>query len=188
MASSKREQLVQTALDLFCRDGFHATGIDRIVAESGVAKMTLYKHFRSKEELILAALGRRDERFRDWISEAVEGKATEPADRLTAIFDVLSEWFADQPYCGCPFINAAAEFAGPDHPVHVAAARHKRLVWEYVRDLAQAAGARNPNDLAEQILLLMEGAIVVTQVTGDREAARQARGAAEILVRQATSQ
>ena len=88
MASRRRDHLVDIALDLFSRDGFHATGIDKILAESGVAKMTLYKHFRSKDELILAALRRRDERFRNWFMRTVERRADTPRERLLAMFDV----------------------------------------------------------------------------------------------------
>ncbi len=187
MASSKREQLVDTALELFYRDGFHATGIDRILAESGVAKMTLYKHFKSKDELILAALRLRDERFRNSFMKAVEQRAEKPADRLLAVFDVLGEWFRTDGFCGCLFINASAEFANPDDPIHGTSAEHKRLVLKYLRELAAAAGVGDPDELGDQIGLLVEGAIVVAHVTGRPDVAGKARGAAEILVRQATS-
>ncbi len=187
MASSKREQLVDTALELFYRDGFHATGIDRILAESGVTKMTLYKHFKSKDELILAALRLRDERFRNSFMKAVEQRAEKPADRLLAVFDVLEEWFRTDGFCGCMFINASAEFANPDDPIHGTSAEHKRLVLKYLRKLAADAGITDPDRLGDQIGLLVEGAIVVAHVTGRPDAAKEARGAAEILVRQATS-
>ena len=89
MAVSRRDHLVDTALEMFCRDGFHATGIDKILAHAGVAKMTLYNHFRSKDELILAALRRRDEKFRNWFMRAVERLGKTPRNRLLAIFDAL---------------------------------------------------------------------------------------------------
>ena len=106
MASTKRENLIETARRLFYRDGFHRTGIDAILAEAGVAKMTLYKHFKSKDELILATLRLRDERFRNSFMKAVEQRAEKPADRLLAVFDVLEEWFRTDEFCGCLFINA----------------------------------------------------------------------------------
>ena len=87
MSSSKRDLLINTALELFSREGFHATGIDRILSESGVAKMTLYNHFKSKDELILAALRRRDETFRNWFMRTVEASAETPRGRLLASFD-----------------------------------------------------------------------------------------------------
>ncbi len=187
MASSKREKLVETALDLFYRQGFHATGIERILAESGVAKMTLYNHFRSKDELILAALRLRDEQFRNSFMQAVEKKAGNPVDRLLAVFDVMEDWFKSEGFRGCMFINASAEFADPGDPVRAASAEHKRLMLSYVGDLASDAGAREAGELAEQICLLMEGAIVLAHVMGRTEAARQAKRAAEVLISRAMS-
>ncbi len=182
MAPSRRDHLVDTALELFIRDGFHATGIDKILAESGVAKMTLYKHFKSKDELILSALRRRDERFRNWFMRAVESRAQAPRQRLLAIFDALDEWFAGRDFTGCMFINASAEFARPDDPIHAAAAEHLRLVLAYVRELASAAGARDADALAQGIMLLMEGAVVMAHVAGQADAAKRARAAARTLV------
>ncbi len=186
MASNKRDQLVDTALKLFYRDGFHATGIDRILAESGVAKMTLYNHFKSKDELILAALRLRDERFRNWFMKAVEQRAEKPAERLLAVFDVLEEWFRTDEFCGCMFINASAEYASPDDPIHVTSAEHKRLVLKYLRELAPEADSADPDKLGDQIALLLEGAIVLAHLTGRPDVAGEARCAAEILVRQAS--
>ncbi len=185
MASSRREHLVDTALELFSREGYHATGIDRILAEAGVAKMTLYNHFKSKDELILAALRRRDERFRNWFMRAVEGRAKTPRARLLAIFDVLQEWFDSKEFNGCTFINASAEFGRPDDPIHGACAEHQQLVQGYLGELAAAAGATDPEALAGQLMLLMEGAIVMRHTAGRRDAAIKARGAAEILVERA---
>ncbi|MDJ0935396.1 MAG: helix-turn-helix domain-containing protein, partial [Kiloniellales bacterium] len=110
MTATRRDHLVDTAAKLFARHGFHATGIDRILAEAGVAKMTLYKHFRSKDELILAALRRRDEEFRNWFRRRVEARADAPRARLLAVFDVLAEWFEQPDFAGCTFVAAAAEF------------------------------------------------------------------------------
>ena len=185
MAESRRDQLVDTALDLFRRHGFHATGIDRILAESGVAKMTLYNHFKSKNELILAALRRRDETFRNWFMRATERRANTPGARLLAVFDALDEWIRGRDFSGCMFINASAEFASPDDPIHAAAAEHKRLVLAYIRDLAEAAGAEDAEALAQSLMLLMEGAIVMAHVTGRRDAAAQAKAAARTLLRDA---
>ena len=93
MRAPRKEHLIQTAVELFRRRGYHATGIDRIIAEAGVAKMTLYKHFRSKDDLIVAALRRWDEDSRRWLIRAIEERADEPYERLLALFDVLDEWF-----------------------------------------------------------------------------------------------
>ena len=183
MASPKRDHLVATALGLFNRDGFHATGIDKILSEAGVAKMTLYKHFKSKDELILAVLRRRDEEFRNWFMRAVESRAKTPRARLLAVFDAIAEWLKGRDFSGCMFINASAEFAPHDDPIHGAAAEHKRLIQAYLRELAQAAGADDAPGLAMELMLLMEGAIVMTYVAGVAGAASQAKAAARKLLR-----
>lgn len=182
MTSDRREQLIEASIALFNREGYHATGIDRILAEAGVAKMTLYSHFRSKEELILAALRRRDETFRNGFMRAVEKRAKAPRDRLLALFDVLGEWFASRDFFGCMFINACGEFADRAHPVHAAVAEHKRLLLAYIRTLAADAGARDPEALAKQLHLLVGGAIVHAHVAGDATAARDAKAAAAVLL------
>jgi len=182
---SRREHLIETALALFNEQGYRATGIDRILAESGVAKMTLYKHFKSKDELILAAIRRRDERWLTWFRGRVESRADTPGARLLAVFEVLDDWFARPDFNGCMFIKAAAEYPDLDHPIHAAAALHHRNVMAYLKDLAAAAGAKRPARLARDILLLMQGAIAVTQVNGPLGAAREAARVAEILIAEA---
>ena len=184
MTSARREHLVDTAAKLFARHGFHATGIDRILAEAGVAKMTLYKHFRSKDELILAALRRRDEEFRNWFRRRLEAGGETPRARLMAIFDVLAEWFEQPDFYGCTFAAAAAEFHDSKDPIHAAAAEHKRLLLGHLRDLAAAAGAVDPDALAEELALLMEGATALAHVCGEKNL-RAARHAAALLIDEA---
>jgi AcrR family transcriptional regulator len=162
MALSRRDHLVESALSLFMRDGFHATGIDKILAEAGVAKMTLYNHFKSKDELILAALRLQDERFRDWFVAAVEGRAENPRGRLLALFGTLDEWINQQ-----------------------AAAEHKRQLRDYIRQIAEDAGAIDADALADVLNLLMEGAIVSAYVCGQGDAAKLARRAATHLIKRA---
>jgi AcrR family transcriptional regulator len=185
MAISRKDHLVETALDLFYRHGFHATGIDRILAESGVAKMTLYKHFKSKEDLILAALRLRDERFRAWFRAEVENRTRSPRKRLLTIFDVLEEWFGAVGFQGDMFINAAAEYGDLAHPIHAAAADHKTAMRRYFLDLAGAAGARDAELLADQLALLVDGAIAAAHVGGNMRSARHARRIAKLLLRNA---
>ena len=182
MASSRRDHLVDTAIELFYRDGYHATGIDKILAAAGVAKMTLYNHFKSKDELILAALRRRDEQFRNWFMRAVEKRADRPRARLLAVFDVLDEWFREPRFKGCMFVKASAEFADPETPIHGTCAQHQDLVLGYLTSLAAAAGARDSKALAEEIMLLMEGAIVRRHTACRKDAAKTARNAAETLI------
>jgi AcrR family transcriptional regulator len=185
MAASRKEHLIDTALRLFERDGYHATGIDRILAEAGVAKMTLYNHFRSKDELILAALRARDSRFRNEVMRELAARSEDPAERLVLVFDVLADWFEQPGFSGCMFINAAAEYADPTDPIHAAAAEHKRLFAAYLREQAEAAGASDPDELAAQLALLMEGAITTAHISGSGQAARDAQRVAELLVGQA---
>jgi AcrR family transcriptional regulator len=182
MRPSRSDHLVQTALQLFMSDGFHATGIDAILAEAGCAKMTLYNHFKSKNELIVAALERRDRAWREWLQEAVERRASSPRDRMLAIFVALEEWYR-RDFRGCAFINASAEYSRRNHPIHRAAARHKAQVHRYVCGLAASAGAAAPRVLADQLCLLIEGATVLAQVTGDATQARKARRAAATLIK-----
>lgn len=182
MASLRRDHLVGTALALFSKHGYHATGIDRILAESGVAKMTLYKHFRSKDELILAVLRRRDEEFCRWFQAEVEARAATPRERILAVFDVLETWFKDPDFNGCCFIHAAGEYARKDDPVHLAAAEHKARIQSYLRELAQTAGAASADDVSRQLMLLVDGAIVAAHVSGDVIGARSARNLAEALL------
>lgn len=185
MAPSAKDKLLETAVKLFSQHGYHATGIDRIIAESGVSKKTMYNHFKSKDELILAALRRWDEDSRLWLMRAMEKHDKDPQRQLLALFDVLDDWFVSQQFYGCLFINATAEFADPESPIHAAAAEHKRLFRVYLRELALKAGAAQPDDLVAQLALLMEGAIVTAQFTNNARAGAQAKSAAITIMNQA---
>jgi AcrR family transcriptional regulator len=180
--SDRRNHLVSVAMRLFRDRGYHATGIDTVLAESGVAKRTLYLHFAGKDDLIVAVLAQRDQQWREWFREAIKTRATKPADRLLAIFDALEEWFNRSDFHGCMFINAAAEYPRLSSPIHRETQRHKQLVREIVIDLVEAAGTKDPLPLVDGLCLLMEGAIVNAQITGTCEPARQARAVAVKLV------
>jgi len=183
---SRRDQLLDTAVDLFFRHGCHTTGIDKLLAEAGVAKMTLYKHFNSKEELILAAAQRRSEQMRDEFLQFIAGEELSPAQRLLAIFDYLEKRVDKCPFLGDPFVNLSVEFPDLAHPIHQAAAEHKRLVLGYVMEQAKGAAAADAENLARQLLVLLQGATVVVQVTGEKQFAKSARAAAASLIAQAT--
>jgi AcrR family transcriptional regulator len=181
-ALSKREQIVSVALKLFYQNGFHATGIDRIIKEAQVSKKTLYNHFKSKDELVLAALRKRDELFRNNLMRNTERLSSTPKEQLLSVFDALGEWIQEKTYKGCMFINASAEFSDVDSPSHILSAEHKRLVKEYIRDLAIKAGMNNPEELSQQLNLLIEGAIVDAHVCGNKVAAVQAKKIAAMLI------
>lgn len=178
--TSAHERIVEVASTLFYRDGIRATGIDTIIEQAGVAKMTFYKHFKSKDILVQEFLRRRDERWRAWLTAEVEQRSLDPRERLLAIFDVLGDWFQSPDFRGCAFIRAAFEFADTHHPAHLLAAEHKRLVRAYVVGLAQEAGLRDPEQLGQQLTLLMDGAIVAALLEegyGSAQAARQSAAA-----------
>jgi AcrR family transcriptional regulator len=183
-AISKREQIVSEALKLFYRDGFNATGIERIITEAGVSKKTLYNHFKSKNELILATLRKRDEMFRNNIMRETERLGSTPKERLLSIFDAHDAWFHEKGFSGCMFINASAEFSSQQDPNHIISAEHKRMVREYIRDLAEQAGAKDPNVLSKQLSLLLEGSIVEAYVSDNKGAAMLAKSMAEVFVNQ----
>lgn len=182
MRPTKRDELVGKALRTFYAGGFHATGMDRLVEETGISKTSMYKHFRSKEDLILAALKLRDEQFRAWLFGRMAALGRTPRERLLALFDALAEWVAEPDFRGCMFVKAASEFQEAKDPIHAQAAAHKVLLFEHLKDLAAEAGAKEPAALARQLLILKEGAIVTAQVEGRPEAAAEAKAAAETLL------
>jgi AcrR family transcriptional regulator len=186
MGTSKREALLDTATRLFTERGFKSTGIAEILADAGVAKGTLYQHFESKEALIEAVLRRMGERFRGHFIEAVERAADTPAERLVAVFDVQERLaWSKVGFCGCPFTRVAGEFADRGHPLHRVAALNKRLITAYLKDLATQAGALDPDSLAIQLTLLLEGAAVLHAVAAPGDVTAQAVLAAQTLVHSA---
>lgn len=186
MSASKREELVQKALESFYRGGFHAIGMDRLAKETGVSKTAIYKHFRSKDDLILATLRLRDEQFRNWLIRRIEALADNPRDRLLAIFDALGEWFAEPGFKSCMFIKASSEFQQRGEPIHTMSAEHKHLLARYFAELAGAAGARDPEALARKLLVIKEGAIVLAHLHDPKVVARDAKALAQIAVDAAT--
>ncbi len=184
---SRRDHLVETAIMLFCEHGYHATGIDKILETAGVSKKTMYQHFRSNEELIYAALRQYDGVFRNNFMKAVEGASETPQGKLIAIFDVAEVWFKENNFFGCMFINAVGEYSEKESPVREISRQFKRLMWRYVVDLGESAGAKNCEELADEICLLLEGAIVTAQVSDRPKAAGTAKKIAKALVEDAVA-
>ncbi len=180
--SEIRDHLLKTALRLFNQHGYTATGIDLIIAEAGVAKTTLYRHFDTKEDLILAALQRRDEEARDAMRAFVEQHASDPVERLLATFDHIEAWFRDEQFRGCLFVSAVGEHKDTANSVFRAAVLHKRLVLAYFEELAHAARVAEPKRIAAEINLLHEGATAIAQMTRTAEPARQAKRMAARLL------
>lgn len=164
--AGKRDLVINTALELFYTQGYHATGIDQIIEEAGVAKMTLYNHFNSKDELLLAALDRRDTNFRNELERRVEETGGDAQAKLIEVFDVLDDFVHDRDFYGCMFVNISAEFSNHDHEIHRVAAGHKRIMTAYLRNIAAEGGLANPDQLAQQLMILFDGTIVTAQVSG----------------------
>jgi AcrR family transcriptional regulator len=176
-----RDRILDTATRLFYRDGYHAVGIDLIVAESGVAKMTLYRHFSSKDDLIAAYLERSDEEFWAWLDGEMKS-AEEPVAKLGAAFEAIAT-LATSPRClGCTFQGAASEYPDLGHPAHRVALAHKQRALVRFSQLAREAGLRDPDGLAAQLLLLMDGAWVANRMFGPDNHAAAVASAARALI------
>jgi AcrR family transcriptional regulator len=180
-----RERLVAAAIELYYRNGFGAVGIDRVIEAAGVTKTTFYKHFESKDDLMVAAVKQRDEWESAAWTRAVRKRAgDDPVRQLLAMLDVMDDWFNAPDFRGCMFMNTAIEFPNPHDPVHQAAAAHKRQTRNYFRDLARAAGAgpAAAETFADCYTALIEGALVLRQTHGRNDAARVIRPVVEQLI------
>lgn len=177
----KREVLVQTAMQLFAQGGYTGVGIDRIIAEAGIAKMTLYKYFPSKQELIMEVLTQRDLFFRTSLMNYVN-QQDGLEKKILALFTWHDQWFKRKDFNGCMFINAAAEFHERKNPIHQIAALHKKLIIDYIESMLLATHGARAAKLASQINILLDGAIDAAHLSGNPDAAMQAWEAAQILV------
>jgi len=177
-----RERILETAYELFTRFGFRTIGVDRIVAAADVAKMTLYRHFRSKDELTVAVLDLREQVWTEgWLIDGVAARAKTAEDRLVAIFDLLGEWFARDDFEGCLFTNSLIESHDPTSTIGEASARKLENVRHYVEGLARQVGVADADGFSREWQLLMQGAIT-SAVCGDRAAAQRARDLALLLL------
>jgi AcrR family transcriptional regulator len=185
MRQSARDRIIDTALRLFYQDGYRATGIDRIIAESGVAKMSLYRHFSSKDELISAFLDARHDAWMDWFRTEMTARLARRRE-LGAIADALGAWFRQDDFRGCAFINVVAEAGQGENTGHVRqAAEHKDALADYVVALAKELGLRKPAAVADEAMLCIEGMIVRFQMTGDPGVVKTGRRMLERIEREA---
>ena len=182
--ASARQRLVAAAARLFCRHGINAVGVDAVVAEAGTAKATLYKAFGSKEKLVEAVLEQEGRQWRDWFLSGLDAGEASPVERLRRIFPLLEDWFAQEHFYGCPFINAVGEHDKSDDRLRSLTLDHKRSILARLEDLAAQAGAQDPHCLSHQLCMLMDGAIVVAMISRDPGSARIAGDAAERLLAQ----
>lgn len=180
-----RKRLLRAATELFCRYGINATGVDAIVEAAGTAKATLYKTFGSKENLVEAVLDAEGAAWRDWYLSRIDSWPGGPSEKLAGTLLILEEWFQSARFFGCPFINAVGEFDKEDSRYRDIALAHKSVVLERLVALARDAGATQPDELAHQIGILIDGAIVATMVTRSPIVVRHAHAAAQSVVRAA---
>ena len=180
---SARERLLQTARRLFIAEGFRAVGIDRIIAEADVAKTTLYSHFPSKDDLIVAVLREQDFSVIEMFSGAVEQASSKGRSSLNAFFNALKKWFQSEHFRGCAFINASVELADAAHPAFRFAAQHKQAIEKVIHDAVTAEHGRKVADaVAAAIALLVEGAIVTALLQQKSKPADIAKKAAICLI------
>jgi AcrR family transcriptional regulator len=179
--SETRTRLLDATERLIYAGGICATGMDAIVRESGVARKTIYRYFRTKDELVAEALRKRDVRWMQWFIET-SGGAKNAEAKLLATFDALEQWFSAPDFRGCAFINAAGEIGDGADPIRAVAKEHKQKLRDYLRQLAQEHGAGDPDDLASAFLILIDGAITVALVMDRKEAAREAQQLARKLL------
>ena len=181
---SGRDRLRQAAYELFSREGVRAVGVDAIVARAGTAKMTLYRNFSSKDDLILDFLRRREQLWtHEWLEAESRRRGTSPRDQLLAIFDVFSEWFKAPDFEGCSFITTLIEINDRDHPVQQAAVVHLANIRSYIETLAAELGVRDVDSFARKWHILMKGSILAAH-EGDTAAADRAKELGELLLAQ----
>jgi AcrR family transcriptional regulator len=176
-----RERILDTAYELFSRRGIRDVGIDEVIERAGVAKATLYRHFPSKDELVLAFLEERERRWTlDWVEAEARRNGSTPEEQLLAIFDAFDGWFRRADFEACSFINVMLEM-GPEHPAGRASVRHLENIRSVVRSLAEEAGLRDPDSFARSWHILMKGSIV-SAAEGDTAAAQRAKAMGRCLI------
>jgi AcrR family transcriptional regulator len=180
---STRQRLIEAAVRRFYRDGFRNVGIDQVFSDVGISKTAFYKHFESKDDLMLAALEMQNawlqETFRTMIRE--RGGPT-AIGQLHVVLDVVEHIIESDDYQGCIFVNVAMEFPLPHEPAHVAASQNKQSMENIVLAIAEDVGADDPRALAQELCLIMEGAYVTRQVTGNKNTVNIARRVARLVI------
>jgi AcrR family transcriptional regulator len=179
--NSARDRLLSAATRLFCKNGINATGIDAIIDEAGTAKTTLYKLFGSKTNLVHAVLETEGRQWREWFIGAIESGGGSAERKLARIFPALKHWFGQERFYGCPFINAVGEHDKDQKQFRAIAMRHKKVVLSHIERLADEMGAAEPEVLAHQLGLLMDGAIVAAMVSRNPGVADTAGLSASLL-------
>ena len=180
---SARDRILDASYELFSQRGIRAVGINEVIERAGVATATLYRHFPSKDELVLAFLQLREQRWtKDFVEAGAISRGPDPEQRLLAIFDVFDEWFHRDDFEACSFINVLLEM-GPEHPAGGASVWHLEQIRSIVRRLAEKAGLRDTESLARSFHIIMKGSIIAAS-EGDTQAARRGKSMASLLIEQ----
>ncbi|MGD1808983.1 TetR/AcrR family transcriptional regulator [Dapis sp. BLCC M126] len=177
-----RQQILETASQLFYQKGIQNVGINEIIATSGVAKRTLYRHFTSKDELIEAVMKHRAKEWLTWFETAVRDRGNTAKERLLATFDVLREWYASPDFRGCPFINAVLEIADASHPAHNVSVGVRESIRMQIKELAEEVGVKDSESFSQQYLLLIGGASLMATIEGYSGGANYAQQALSTLI------
>ncbi|MBD8123781.1 MULTISPECIES: TetR family transcriptional regulator [Pseudomonas] len=179
--SITREKILATAEQLIYQNGIQATGMDLLVKTSGVARKSIYRYFATKDEVAAAALNARDVRWMNWF-RAESDQAPDARARILNMFTVLKGWFESEGFRGCAFINTAGEVGDPQDPIRLIAKLHKQKLLAYTLELCEQLDIADPDPLANQLLILMEGAITVARVMGDYSSADNAQAVARLIL------
>jgi AcrR family transcriptional regulator len=179
---SARERILETADDLFYREGIHAVGIDTIIEKSGVAKMSLYRSFASKEDLVAAYLEARSQRYWQWWDGVMARNASEPRRQLRDLFEAIAVRARRPKFHGCALMKAAAEFPEEGCRARVVALAHKKELRNRLLKLCSTIGTHQPDVLSNQLLMLIEGAYSTAGILGKRDAVKATANAAEALI------
>ncbi|MDH5692011.1 MAG: TetR/AcrR family transcriptional regulator [Gammaproteobacteria bacterium] len=185
--STRRDKLIETAKDLFYKNGYRATGIDQILAEAGVSKPTMYKYFRSKDELIIASLKLWDAELRQSMEKKLEESGGKPLDKLLKVFDLMKDWMESPKFNGCMAISASIEYPEKESPIHAEAASQKNRLASYFEKLLSEAQIPGAHEVSEQIILIVEGAVVNAHLNKNSRAAINAKQLVETLLASRTS-
>lgn len=165
-----KKKIIITAANLFNQKGIHQVGINEIITKSNIAKMTLYKYFSSKDQLILEVIQYQDEQWRQWFRESMDKRSGRPREKLLAIFDVIEDWFNSTDFRRCPFSTIAAQIADLNHPVRHVCNQPLHEAYSYIYKLAEEASIDRPHIFTKQLLLIIGGCILTANLQGSHSA------------------
>jgi AcrR family transcriptional regulator len=183
--STLKDKILEVAAHLFQTRGINSTGVDTIVAVAGTTKMTLYKYYGSKEDLILEVLKKNHLDFQTWLEDKLRKTSKKPADKIQHLFDFIEEWITSSDFTGMAFIKASAEFPNEENPIHQLSSKQSREFRQYISQLAEEAGIQDAAGLALQLSLLFEGAAQAEQMQRGCGAIKHAKKAALMLINSA---